>query len=87
MRVRRELIAAVVLIALGFGLLGVAMLLALVLGGQLEEHLRVALTGSPGDVTVFITPPFSALFLGLSVVSVAWSPWAVRRARGAPAPP
>ena len=86
-----------VYVMLGFGLLGVAMrwldipvvpmLLALVLGGQLEEHLRVALTGSRGDVSVFFTSPFSVLFLGLSVVSVAWSLWAARRGRGAAAPP
>ena len=75
---------------LGFGLLGVAMrwldvpvvplLLALVLGRQLEEHLRVALTGSQVDLTVFFTSPFSALFLALSVLSVAWSLWTARRA-------
>ena len=66
-----------------FGLLGLAMrwldmpvvplLLALVLGGQLEEHLRVALTASKGDVSVFFTSPFSVLFLCLSVMSVVWS--------------
>ena len=48
-----------------FGLLGITMrwldipvvpmLLALVLGKQLEEHLRVALTGSQGDATIFFT--------------------------------
>lgn len=72
-----------------FGLLGLAMrwlnvpvvpmLLALVLGPQLEEHLRVALTGSQGDVTVFFTHSFSLLFLCLSVVSIAWSLWFERR--------
>ena len=85
-----------VYVMLGFGLLGVAMrwldipvvpmLLALVLGGQLEEHLRVALTGSQGDVSVFFTSPFSLLFLGLSVVSVTWSLWAARGTRATPAP-
>ena len=74
-----------------FGLLGLAMrwldipvvplLLALVLGGQLEEHLRVALTGSRGDVTVFFTSPFSLLFLCLAVVSVVWSFVAEHRRR------
>ena len=78
-----------VYVMLGFGLLGVAMrwldvpvvplLLALVLGRPLEEHLRVALTGSQGDLTVFFTSPFSVLFLALSVFSVAWSLWAARR--------
>ena len=76
-----------------FGLLGLAMrwldipvvplLLALVLGGQLEEHLRVALTGSQGDVTVFFTSPFSLLFLCLAVVSVVWSFVAEHRRRRA----
>ncbi len=66
-----------------FGLIGLAMrwlnmpvvplLLALVLGGQLEEHLRVALTGSRGDVSIFFTSPVSLLFICLSVVSVIWS--------------
>jgi putative tricarboxylic transport membrane protein len=78
-----------------FGLLGLAMrwldmpvvplLLALVLGGQLEEHLRIALTGSRGDVTVFFTSPFSLLFLCLAVVSVAWSFVAELRRRRAEA--
>ncbi|MFY0613418.1 MAG: tripartite tricarboxylate transporter permease [Hyphomicrobiaceae bacterium] len=74
-----------------FGLLGIAMrwldipvvpmLLALVLGKQLEEHLRVALTGSQGDVTIFFTSPFSLFFLALSAVSIIWSLTAARRAQ------
>ena len=59
----------------------VPLLLALVLGRQLEENLRIALTGSQGDVAVFLTSPFSALFLGLSVVSVIWSIVGARRQR------
>lgn len=82
----------------GFGLLGLAMrwldipvvplLLALVLGRQLEEHLRVALTGSQGDISVFFTSPFSVLFLALSVLSIVWSLLAERRGKagGAAAP-
>lgn len=80
-----------VYVMFGFGLLGLAMkwldmpvvplLLALVLGRQLEENLRIALTGSQGDITVFFTSPFSALFLGLSVVSVVWSIVGARRQR------
>jgi len=76
-----------------FGLIGlgmrwldmpvVPMLLALVLGPQLEEHLRVALTGSQGDVTIFFTSPFSLGFLCLSVVSVVWSLWFERRHKAA----
>ena len=72
-----------------FGFVGLAMrwidmpvvplLLALVLGPQLEEHLRVALTASHGDVSVFFSSPFSLLFLCLSVVSVIWSVWLERR--------
>ncbi len=70
-------------VMLAFGVLGIWMrhldmpvvplLLALVLGDQLEEHLRVALTGSSGDPTVFFTSPFSAVFLLLSVVSIVWA--------------
>ena len=76
-----------------FGMIGLAMrwldvpvvpmLLALVLGPQLEEHLRVALTGSQGDVSVFFTSTFSVVFLILSVVSVIWSIWFERRQRAA----
>ena len=76
-----------------FGLLGLGMkwldmpvvplLLALVLGRQLEEHLRIALTGSQGDISIFFTSPFSALFLSLSVVSIAWSIISARRSRSA----
>ncbi len=78
-----------VYVMLFFGFVGLAMrwldmpvvplLLALVLGPQLEEHLRVALTASRGDVTIFFTSPFSLLFLCLSVVSVVWSVWLERR--------
>ena len=80
-----------VYVMFAFGLLGLAMkwldmpvvplLLALVLGRQLEENLRIALTGSQGDISVFFTSPFSALFLGLSVVSVVWSIVGARRQR------
>jgi putative tricarboxylic transport membrane protein len=76
-----------------FGLLGLAMrwigmpvvplLLALVLGGQLEEHLRVALTASRGDISVFFTSPFSLLFLCLSAVSIVWPFISARRRRRA----
>ena len=72
-----------VYVMFGFGLLGITMkwldipvvplLLALVLGRQLEENLRISLTGSQGDVSVFFTSPYSALFLALSAVSVIWS--------------
>jgi putative tricarboxylic transport membrane protein len=79
-------------VMLFFGVLGLAMrwldmpvvplLLALVLGGQLEEHMRVALTGSQGDYSVFFTSRFSAMFLSLAAVSVVWSVISSRRAAG-----
>jgi putative tricarboxylic transport membrane protein len=85
-------------VMLAFGLLGIAMrhldmpvvplLLALVLGHQLEEHLRVALTESSGDLLVFFQSPFSVLFLSLSIVSIVWSFASERRGgrpRSAPA--
>ncbi|MEE9257036.1 MAG: tripartite tricarboxylate transporter permease, partial [bacterium] len=83
----------------GFGLLGlfmkwlqmpvVPLLLALVLGRQLEEHLRVALTASKGDVSVFFTSPFSVLFLCLSAVSILWpfvSEWRKKNAAALQSP-
>ena len=51
----------------------VPLLLALVLGPQLEEHLRVALTSSQGDLSIFFTSPYSLLFLMLALLSVVWS--------------
>jgi putative tricarboxylic transport membrane protein len=70
-------------VMLGFGLIGLAMqwlkmpvvplLLALVLGRPLEEHLRVALTSSQGDISVFFTSTYSAIFLTLAFMSVFWS--------------
>ena len=82
-----------VYVMLFFGLLGLAMrwldvpvvplLLALVLGRPLEEHLRVSLTASQGDVGIFFTSPISLTFLCLSAASVAWSFYAGRA--GAPA--
>jgi len=72
-----------VYVMLFFGFVGLAMrwldmpvvpmLLALVLGGQLEEHLRVALIASKGDVSIFFESPISFTFLCLSVLSIVWS--------------
>lgn len=80
-----------VYVMLLFGLLGLGMkwfdmpvvplLLALVLGRQLEEHLRIALTASQGDVSVFFTSPYSAFFLGLAAISITWSIVNARRFR------
>ena len=72
-----------VYVMLFFGFVGLAMrwldmpvvpmLLALVLGGQLEEHLRVALIASKGSVGIFFASPISLTFLALSVLSIVWS--------------
>ncbi len=74
-----------------FGLLGLAMrwldmpvvplMLAMVLGRQLEETLRVSLISSQGDVSIFFTSPISAGFLFLAAVSIIWSLIAERRRR------
>ncbi len=71
-----------VYIMFSFGLLGlfmkwldmpvVPLLLALVLGKQLEEHLRIALTSSQGDISIFFTSPISVFFLCLSAISILW---------------
>jgi putative tricarboxylic transport membrane protein len=65
-----------------FGLLGVCMnwlkipviplVLAIVLGEQLETHLRIALTASKGDISVFFTSPISLFFLALSAFTIMW---------------
>jgi putative tricarboxylic transport membrane protein len=83
-----------VYVMLAFGFLGLAMkwldvpvvplLLALVLGRQLEEYLRVGLTSSKGDITIFFTSPISLSFLCLSVASVAWSFYSERNKQPAP---
>ena len=80
-----------------FGLLGLVMrwldmpvvplLLALVLGRPLEEHLRVSLISSQGDVSIFFTSPFSVFFLALAAISVFWSFYAGRASRGTRQPP
>ncbi len=80
-----------VYVMFGFGLLGLIMrwldmpvvplLLALVLGRQLEEHLRVSLISSQNDVTIFFTSPFSLFFLCLAAASVVWSFYAEKKPR------
>ena len=55
------------------------LMLALVLGRQLEEQLRVSLVSSQGDISIFFTSPISLGFLGLAAVSVIWSLAAERR--------
>ena len=73
------------LVALSFKWLDipvVPMLLALVLGRQLEEHMRVALAASKGDISIFFTSPWCLFFLCLSVISFSWPfylEWRVRK--------
>jgi putative tricarboxylic transport membrane protein len=81
-----------VYVMLAFGVLGlvlrrlempvVPLLLALVLGTPLEEHLRVALIASKGDAAIFFTSPISLAFLMLSAASIVWSLAAGRAAKG-----
>ncbi len=78
-----------VYVMFGFGLLGLSMrwlnmpvvplLLAMVLGRQLEEHLRVSLIAAKNDVTIFFTSPYSLFFLCLAAGSIFWSFWAERK--------
>jgi len=66
-----------------FGLLGLTMkwldmpvvplLLALVLGRELEDQLQQSLIASQGNWIVFIKDPISLLFLCLSALSISWS--------------
>jgi putative tricarboxylic transport membrane protein len=66
----------------GFGMLSlgmrylqipnIPMVLALVLGNQLETHLRIALTASKGDVSVFFTSPIALFLFALSALSMVW---------------
>lgn len=85
-----------VYVMFGFGMLGLAMrwldmpvvplLLAMVLGRQLEEHLRVSLISSQNDISVFFTRPFSLFFLCLAAVSVFWSFYVEHKSKNGPAP-
>jgi putative tricarboxylic transport membrane protein len=78
-----------VYVMLVFGLIGLAMrwldmpvvplLLALVLGRPLEEYLRVSLTSSKGDISIFFTSPISLTFLILSAISIVWSLYSARQ--------
>ena len=65
-----------VYVMFSFGILGIIMrwlqmpiipmLLAMVLGRQLEEHLRVSLIASKNDISIFFVSPFSVFFLLLA---------------------
>mgnify|MGYP001160766513 FL=1 len=82
-----------VYVMFSFGLLGIIMrwldipivplLLAMVLGRQLEEHLRVSLISSQNDITIFFTSPFSLFFLCLAGASIFWSFWAEQKSKKA----
>ncbi len=66
-------------IMLFFGLLGYfmnkydfpifPMLLAMILGPALEEHLRMSLIISQGDASIFFTKPISLIFIIISTIS------------------
>jgi putative tricarboxylic transport membrane protein len=66
-------------IMLFFGLLGYfmnkydfpifPMLLAIILGPALEEHLRMSLIISQGDASIFFTKPISLIFIIISTIS------------------
>jgi putative tricarboxylic transport membrane protein len=72
----------------GFGLLGYTLkkldfpvtpiILALVLGGILEENLRRALIVSGGDYAIFVTQPISAMLLLMAALSLL-SPYMLNR--------
>ncbi len=78
-----------------FGILGylmrrygfpvVPMLLAMVLGPTIEQHLRLSLIISRGDPSTFVTHPISAAFLFLALLSLTSPLWGrfrpTRRAR------
>tara|TARA_Y100001934_G_scaffold108429_1_gene133015 strand:- start:1500 stop:2990 length:1491 start_codon:yes stop_codon:yes gene_type:complete len=80
-----------VYVMFSFGILGIIMrwlqmpiipmLLAMVLGRQLEEHLRVSLIASKNDLSIFFVSPFSVFFLLLAITSIAWSLWAEYKRR------
>jgi putative tricarboxylic transport membrane protein len=69
-------------VMLGFGILGWLMrkfdypaapvVLALVLGPQLETNFRRAVTISRGDYTTFLTHPIAAIILIIAVLSLVW---------------
>ena len=45
------------------------LLLALVLGGAFERHVRTALVTSQGSPLIFITQPISAVFVAIALIS------------------
>jgi putative tricarboxylic transport membrane protein len=47
----------------------IPLILAVVLGPSMEEHLRMALTLSEGSPLIFLTHPISCVFIILAVIS------------------
>ena len=62
-----------------YGFPVVPMLLAIILGPQLEEHLRMSLIISQGNPAIFFTHPISLIFIIIAVISFV-SPL-IRRSR------
>ena len=76
-------------VTLLFGILGYLMLkvnipvapmvLGFVLGPIAENNMRMALTMTRGDYSVFFTRPISVVFLALAVLSVLYSLYSIRK--------
>ncbi|MGH7390330.1 MAG: tripartite tricarboxylate transporter permease [Candidatus Rokuibacteriota bacterium] len=64
-----------------YGFPVVPMIIGLVLGGDLEEQLRLTLTLSGGDATVFVRQPIAAAFLLLTLAVIAWPAVAAKARR------
>jgi putative tricarboxylic transport membrane protein len=66
-----------------FGFPVIPLLLAIILGPNLEEHLRMSLIISQGDYSIFVTHPISVTFIIVSVFSffgpLVWPLWKNRR--------
>ena len=62
-----------------YGFPVVPMLLAIILGPQLEEHLRMSLIIAQGNPLIFIQKPISLVFIALAVISFVMP--LIRRAR------
>jgi len=70
-------------VMLGFGLLAYVMrkvefpvapfVIAFSIGPMFESHLRSTLLWSKGDLSVFVTRPFSLVFILFSILSVIWA--------------
>ena len=80
-----------VLLVVGFGVFGYAMcllgfspapmLIGMVLGPLMEEHLRRALVLSQGSFMPFIERPLSGAFMGFTFLLLAWALWSLVRGK------